>query len=124
MPNVARIGFTYDDLVHLFSGGLDSNLELAGYRPASPTCRQLLTAKDMVASHDYDANQWDTRSLSKSAETYVHSLEHLEGTMSTSLRQKTLLPHMIVSTIKMDVTHWCVARKEMAEVLSHVGAVT
>jgi hypothetical protein len=72
MLNAAGIGSTYDGLMHLFSGSLDANLEAP-------------TAKDMVVSHDYIVDQWETRSPSKSAETYLHSLEHLERLMSASV---------------------------------------
>jgi hypothetical protein len=57
MPITVRIDVAYDSLMHLLLGGVESNLKLVGHRSTSPTSQQLLTAKDMVVSHDYIANQ-------------------------------------------------------------------
>jgi hypothetical protein len=57
MPITVRIDVAYDGLMHLLLGGVESNLKLVGHRSTSPTSQQLLTAKDMIASHDYIANQ-------------------------------------------------------------------
>jgi hypothetical protein len=64
-----------------------------------------MAGKDMVASHDYVAEPTGH----KKPKSECRNLSTRFGASARNNDYEALLPHMIVSTIKMDVNQWYVA---------------